>query len=577
MNILAIYPYLTISSSALIVDGKIIAAAPEERFDRKKNSTSFPEKSAKWCLRQGKLKWQNLDMIVVPWNPSINLKNASRRWLQDIRWRGEMLTNVPANIMNMIDDKSPKEFEMRWSGNVLKFLNHHECHAAFSFFQSPFKDASIVTIDGRGEDETVTISEGKLNKIEKKRAIKFPHSIGLFYSTFTDFLGFKVNSDEWKVMSLASYSSKLNEYDKKISKLISFNKDGFELDLSYFNFYLFDKQKYLFSEKFEKIFGSPRLSSEKIILKHKKIAGAMQRVFIKTCRHIFIIAKKNSKSKNLVFSGGSAMNSVLNGLIESFKFFKDSHISYAPDDSGVAIGAALLAHSKYSKKSRKINEIKMNYFGPSFTSAEIKNFLDNSKINYTKPIKLHSEVAAGIANGKFIGWFNGKMEFGPRALGNRSILADPRQGINKKKLNYAVKFREGFRPFAPSVLKEYAKEIFEIPKTREVNFMERVYKIKKKWQKKIPAVTHVDGTGRLQTVSKNLNKDFYFLIKEFYKITKIPLILNTSFNLNNEPIVMTPADALRSFYSSGLDWLVMGPFLIKKNKLKTLKIRIQKF
>ena len=262
------------------------------------------------------------------------------------------------------------------------------------------------------------------------------------------------------------------------------------------------------------------------------------------------------------------MNSVLNGYIDSFKFFRDSHISYAPDDSGVAIGAALLAYSKYSNKPRKIREIKQNYYGPSFSSREIKKFLENTKITYTKPKRLHTEVAKGIADGKFIGWFNGKMEFGPRALGNRSILADPRVAINKKKLNYAVKFREGFRPFAPSVLKEYASSIFDIPKKREVNFMERVYKIKKKWQKKIPAVTHVDGTGRLQTVSKNLNEDFYLLINEFYKITKVPLILNTSFNLNDEPIVMTPNDALKSFYSSGLDWLVMGPFLIKKKLIE---------
>lgn len=564
MKILSIYPYLTISSSALIIDGKVIAASTEERFDRKKNSTAFPERSAKWCLSYSKLKWEDLDMIVVPWNPALNIQNASKRWTENIRWRGEILTNVPANLMNMMQAKDPEEFEMRWSGNTLKFLNHHECHSAFSFYQSPFKEANIVSIDGRGEQETLTISKAKDKSISKMLSIDYPHSIGLFYSTFTDFLGFKVNSDEWKVMSLASYSQKINKYDKLIQNLIKKNKNGFELDLSFFSYYTFDKQKHMFSNKFISLFGEPRLKDSKIEKKHKDIAGAMQRVFINVCKHIFLISKKLNRSNNLIFTGGSAMNSVLNGKLDNFKIYKNSHISYAPDDSGVAIGAGLLANYKYGKSKRKVIEVKENYFGPKYSDSEIKKYLLNSKINFSRPKDVCKEVAAAIAQGNFVGWFNDKMEFGPRALGNRSILADPRKAENKRLLNFAVKFREGFRPFAPAVLKEYSSKIFEINKSREVNFMERVYKIKKNWIKKIPAVSHVDGTGRLQTVNKNLNKDFYRLINEFYKITKIPLLLNTSFNLNNEPIVMSPQDAVRSFYSSGLDLLVLGSFLIKK-------------
>lgn len=564
MKILSIYPYLTISSSALIIDGKVIAASTEERFDRKKNSTAFPEKSAKWCLSYSKLKWEDLDMIVVPWNPALNIQNASKRWTENIRWRGEILTNVPANLMNMMQAKDPEEFEMRWSGNTLKFLNHHECHSAFSFYQSPFKEANIVSIDGRGEQETLTISKAKDKSISKMLSIDYPHSIGLFYSTFTDFLGFKVNSDEWKVMSLASYSQKINKYDKLIKNLIKKNKNGFELDLTFFSYYTFDKQKHMFSNKFISLFGEPRLKDSKIEKKHKDIAGAMQRVFIDVCKHIFLISKKLNRSNNLIFTGGSAMNSVLNGKLDNFKIYNNSHISYAPDDSGVAIGAGLLANYKYGKSKRKVIEVKENYFGPKYSDSEIKKYLVNSKINFSTPKDTYKEVAAAIAEGNFVGWFNDKMEFGPRALGNRSILADPRKAENKRLLNFAVKFREGFRPFAPAVLKEYSSIIFEISKSREVNFMERVYKIKKNWIKKIPAVSHVDGTGRLQTVNKNLNKDFYRLINEFYKITKIPLLLNTSFNLNNEPIVMSPQDAIRSFYSSGLDLLVLGSFLIKK-------------
>ena len=564
MKILAIYPYLTISSSALIINGKIVAASAEERFDRKKNSTAFPEKSAKWCLDYAKITWKDLDMIVVPWNPALNIQHASKRWIENIRWRGEILTNVPANLMNMMQADAPDEFEMRWSGNILKFFNHHECHSAFSFYQSPFKDANIVSIDGRGEQETLTISKANNKDIKKILSIDYPHSIGLFYSTFTDFLGFKVNSDEWKVMSLASYSQKKNKYDDLIKKLIKKQKKGFELDLTYFSYFTFDKQKYMFSKKFISLFGEPRLKDSKIEKKHKDIAGAMQRVFIDVCNHIFSISKKLNNSKNLIFTGGSAMNSVLNGKLDKLKIYKNSFISYAPDDSGVAIGAGLLANYKYGKSKRKPMEVKKNYFGPEYSDKEIKDYLLNSKINFTKPKNIFKEVATGISEGNFVGWFNDKMEFGPRALGNRSILADPREEQNKKLLNFAVKFREGFRPFAPAVLREYSTKIFEINKNREVNFMERVYKIKKKWIKKIPAVSHVDGTGRLQTVSKNLNGDFYKLINEFNKITGIPLLLNTSFNLNNEPIVMSPKDAIRSFYSSGLDWLVLGPYLIKK-------------
>lgn len=564
MKILSIYPYLTISSSALIIDGKVIAASTEERFDRKKNSTAFPERSAKWCLSYSKLKWEDLDMIVVPWNPALNIQNASKRWTENIRWRGEILTNVPANLMNMMQAKDPEEFEMRWSGNTLKFLNHHECHSAFSFYQSPFKEANIVSIDGRGEQETLTISKAKDKSISKMLSIDYPHSIGLFYSTFTDFLGFKVNSDEWKVMSLASYSQKKNKYDKLIKNLIKKNKNGFELDLTFFSYYTFDKQKHMFSNKFISLFGEPRLKDSKIEKKHKDIAGAMQRVFIDVCKHIFLISKKLNKSNNLIFTGGSAMNSVLNGKLDNFKIYNNSYISYAPDDSGVAIGAGLLANYKYGKSKRKVIEVKENYFGPKYSDSEIKKYLVNSKINFSTPKDIYKEVATAIAQGNFVGWFNDKMEFGPRALGNRSILADPRIAENKRLLNFAVKFREGFRPFAPAVLKEYSSKIFEISKSREVNFMERVYKIKKDWIKKIPAVSHVDGTGRLQTVNKKLNKDFYRLINEFYNITKIPLLLNTSFNLNDEPIVMSPKDAVRSFYSSGLDLLVMGSFLIKK-------------
>ncbi len=565
MKILSIYPFLTISSSAILINGKIIAASTEERFNREKNSTKFPEKSIEWCLEKAKLKWEDLDLIVVPWNPAHNFKNASRRWINDMRWRGEMLVNIPAHIMRMTNNQNPQNLEISWSNVRVKFLDHHEAHAAFSYYQSGFKKASIVTIDGRGEEEAITISKGIGNKIKKIYSSNYPHSLGMLYTSITEYLGFKPNSDEWKVMALASYSKKKNKYDKKISKLFNFYENKFELDLSFFNFYTFDKQKFMFSKKFENEFGASRSPNLNIEKRHIEIAGALQRNFELACFNIFKIAKMITSEKKLVFSGGSAMNSVLNGLIDKNKIFNDSYISYAPDDSGVAIGAALLADARFSKTNRKNIEVKNNFFGPSFSENFIKKLLINLKIPNSKPKNLSEEVARGIANGKLIGWFQDKMEFGPRALGNRSILADPRNKDNMRYINKAVKFRESFRPFAPSVLKEFSNNIFEKPNFREINFMERVYKIRPKWRNKIPAVTHVDFSGRIQTVDKKNNLKFYNLINEFYKITKVPVILNTSFNLNNEPIVLSPNDAIRSFYSSGLDWLVLGNYLIKKN------------
>ena len=435
----------------------------------------------------------------------------------------------------------------------------------FLFFQSPFNNADIITVDGRGEDETCGFFKGSGKKIKKLKSIDFPHSLGLLYGSVTEFLGFKPNSDEWKVMALSSYSKKINKFDKIFNKLCFKTSAGFELDLSYFDYYLFDKKKYMFSKKFVEAFGPSRKKDIKLSKRHYEIAGALQRKFSSTILHLIRIMKKNSKNNKIILSGGSMMNSVFNGEFDKSNIYKDSHISYAPDDSGVAIGAGLLAYYRFSKKSKRIvKEVKSNFFGPEFSEKEIKNTLNNFKIKYENSKNIYSETAKELANGKIVGWFQGKMEFGPRALGNRSILADPRKKNNKDLVNKAIKFRENFRPFAPAVLDEYKYKIFEIPNRREVNYMERVYKIRNNWTKKIPAVVHVDNTGRIQTVNKSINSKFYQLISEFKNITGIPVLLNTSFNLNNEPIVMTPQDAIKSFYTCGMDTLVIGNFIIKK-------------
>ncbi len=564
MKILSIYPYTHISSAALLINGKVVSAAQEERFNRKKMSTDFPINAIDWCLKENNIKLYEIDLIVVPWNPQKNINHASFRWVNSMRWRGEMLTNIPVNLMRLLNQKESDQLDMSWGHNKLMFIDHHMSHAAFGYYQSGFSNADILTIDGHGENETCFFGRAKNKNIKRISSIEYPHSIGLFYGTFTDFLGFKPDSDEWKVMALSSYDRK-NKYDKIISKLYKLTKNGFELDLSFFSFYTFDRKPNFFSKKFFDVFGKPRKKLDRLLKTHYQIASAMQRNFEKIVVHLIKILRKKSSSKNLILGGGAAMNCVFNGKLDYLNLYKDNHISYAPDDSGVSVGAALYAYHKFSKSKFKPNEIKECYFGPRFSDKEIRRTLNEFKINFKKIDKIEEYTAKELSDGKLIGWFQGNMEFGHRALGNRSILADPRKKNVKDIINKAVKFRESFRPFAPAILEEYQNDFMLIPKKRRVYFMERAYKFKKNWLKKIPGVVHTDQTGRIQTVSKKINSRFYKLIENFKHITGVPILLNTSFNLNGEPIVLSPTDAIRTFYSCGLDILILDKYVIKKN------------
>lgn len=566
MKILAVYPYIHLSSSALLIDGKIVAASPEERFDRQKMSTAFPNKSAAWCLKSQGLKWEDLDMIVVPWNPMRNVNHASRRWVNEMNWRGQLLSHVPIQIMRAIDGPFENEMEIKWGKTRIVYMNHHECHAANGFFMSPFEESDILTIDGHGEDETCFFGYGKGNSITQKNNVIYPHSVGLFYGTFTDYLGFTPDVDEWKVMALSSFALQKNEFDDKIRSLINLTDTGFELDLTYFDYFSFDRRPHFYHQKLVDLIGvPPRKKNDPFTDQHFAIAGAMQRVFVETVTHLLKVAKKfGSGSDNIVISGGAAMNSVFNGILDKLDIYKDSSISSCPDDSGVAVGAALLAWHRYGNKPRKVQEQLHNYWGPAYSDDEIRETLRKFKIPFEEPKDLTKQIAGELANGKLIGWFQGAMEFGHRALGNRSILADPRKESTKDVVNAAVKYRESFRPFAPAVLAEKAEEIFELRPGRKVRFMERVVPILPGWTDKLGAVNHVDGTGRVQTVEKELNPKFYELISEFGKITGVPVLLNTSYNLNGEPIVMTPEHAIRTFFSCGLDILVLGPCVVRK-------------
>lgn len=565
MKILSIYPWTHISSSALMINGKIVSGSPEERFNKKKYSTDFPLLSAEWCLKNSNLSWDDLDLIVVPWNPMHNINVSNSRWDNSMTWRGQMLSHIPSNIMRAKKGLVAKEMKIIFGNTKIVYLNHHDCHAASAIYCSPFKKCDYLTIDGHGEVETCTAGVFNKNIIKKKSFVLYPHSVGLLYGALTDFLGFKPDKDEWKTMALASFSKNTNTFDNKMSKLFKLTNKGFELDLTYFDFYLFDKRPSFYNKKFINEFGEPRNPNAVILKKHYEIAGALQRSFEKIVNHLLqILKKKGSKSGNLVLAGGAAMNCVYNGVLDKKKIYKNNFIPPWPDDLGVTIGALYLANQKFEKTKIKPRRIRSAYLGPSFKEKEILDVLKKYKIKFHKPKNLFSYTAKKISQKKLIGWFQGKMEYTHRALGNRSILADPRGKSIQNIINKAVKYRETFRPFAPAVLEENAHQIFNISPEVKVDFMEKAVDVKKKWINKIPAVTHVDNTARLQTVSKNYNIKFYNLINEFKKITGVPILVNTSFNLNGQPIVLDPSDAIKTFYSCGLDVLVLEDYVIEK-------------
>ncbi len=567
MNILSLYPWTHISSSALLVNGKLVAASAEERFNKEKWSTKFPIKSSEWCLKQAGISWDDLDYIVIPWNPAHNIHSSNSRWDSNIVWRGQMLSHIPTNLMKAQNQKVPSRMYLSYGNTNIIYVNHHDSHAASAAYVSNFENCDYLIIDGHGESESCTYGFFDGKKLNKKGYVMYPHSVGLFYGAFTNFLGFVPDKDEWKTMALASYSKSKNIYDNKILKLYKLTNDGFELELTYFDYYLFDKKPAFYNKKFAKLFGSPRLKNEKIVKKHFEIAGALQRAFEKIVTHLLKITKKNGNSNNIVLAGGAAMNCVFNGKLNKLKFYKNNFVPPWPDDLGVTIGAAYFVDNEKSKNANLKKYKKINvYTGPKFSDNEILDALKKYKLKYKLSNNIFKDTAEYLAQNKLVGWFQDNMEFTHRALGNRSILADPRSKEIKKIINSAVKYREDFRPFAPAVLDEFAYKIFDIKKNEKLDFMQKAVTVRREWRKKIQGVTHSDNTARVQTVNDQSNSKFYRLISEFYKITKIPVLVNTSFNLNGQPIVTDPEDAIKTFYTCGLDYLVMGNYIVSKDE-----------
>ena len=593
-KILGISAFYHDSAASLLVDGNIIAAAQEERFSRKKHDPRYPFNAIKYVLKEAKLRLNEVDHIVFFEKPFLKFERLLETYMAFAPkgfksfslsmpiWLREKLFQK-----KFLFDKLKQHDENFNNLSKIKFSEHHYSHAASAFYPSPFEEAIVLTLDGVGEWATTTVAIGKKNKLEIIKEIHFPHSLGLLYSAFTYYTGFKVNSGEYKLMGLAPYGKPIFK-DLIIDKLLDLKEDGsFKLDMSYFNY---ATGLTMTNSKFSKLFDHPVRDSKKDLLIefHMDIAASIQAVTEEIVLRITKNISSKYKIKNLCLAGGVALNCVANGKIQKEKIFDNIWIQPAAGDAGGSLGAALAYwhHEMTMPRIDLKDQMKGSYLGPKFENKTIEEKLKLLNAVYKKlsSKEVISLTARELSNEKTVGWFQGRMEFGPRALGGRSILADPRSSKMQKELNLKIKFRESFRPFAPSVLFEDINEWFEL--NCESPYMLLVAEIKKEKQIKmkkedeklfgieklnikrssIPAVTHVDYSARIQTVHKETNQKYYELLKEFKKITNCPVLVNTSFNVRGEPIVCSIEDAFNCFMGTNLDILVLEDCVLYKEQ-----------
>ncbi|MEM5881563.1 MAG: carbamoyltransferase [Candidatus Aenigmatarchaeota archaeon] len=549
------------SAATLIKGGKVIAAAEEERFSRIKHDNSFPINAINYCLSEANIDINKIKYIAYYEKPLVKFDRVVHMFLNTYPF--SFITfwkSFPAMVTEKLNIKSIIRKKLKFNGKIL-FIPHHESHAASAFFPSPFSKAAIFTVDGVGEWQTTGLYLGIGNHIIPLKIINFPNSLGLLYSTITAFLGFKVNEDEYKVMGLSAYGKPI--YYKKFLKLVKINEDGsFTLNMEYFSFIESFK---MWSKKMEKLFGKPRKPMEKIKKRHANIASSLQKIteeiYLKVLNHLY----KLTKVKNLCIAGGVALNALANGKIYEETPFRKVFIQGAAGDNGASLGAAFFVYNFLLKQKRNFVQNHL-YFGPSFSNDYIEKFLKEIKADYEylNDKELVKRIAELLSRNNVVGWFRGRMEFGPRALGARSILANPKPKWMKDRVN-EIKRRESFRPFAGSFLQEYVHEYFEVPEENHYSpFMIFAFKVKKEKAKYIRAIVHANNTCRIQTVNRRDNGIYYDLIKEFYKITKIPGILNTSFNLKGEPIVCKPEEAYYDFIKTSMDFLVLNNYIVYK-------------
>ena len=575
MYILGINAYHGDASACIFKNEELIAATEEERILRIKHWAGFPCESIKFCLEEAGIDITQVDHITIARDPSANiLKKVAHvlKNLASIDAAKDRLLNRK-KISNLAKDFSSC-FGIKESSITAKIHNieHHRSHMASAFFASPFEESAVLSIDAFGDFTSTMLGKGTGNKINVESQVNFPHSVGAFYTAFTQYLGFNHFGDEYKLMGLSPYGSPTML--KQVRDAVIFKNDGlFELNLDYFTHHIKGvKTKIMsksdptpsrmFSDLMVSKFGPKRNENDDITQYHKDLASSVQRVTEELIFHILDHLQKITKSKNICIAGGVAQNSVANGKILDNTMFENLYIPPAGHDAGTAIGSVLWLYNQIQGNDR-IKPMLHSYFGSQFSDSEIEQYLKSQNIKYTKynDFELNNKVTDCLINAGVIGWFQGRAEFGPRSLGNRSILCDPTRNDAKELINAKIKRRELFRPFAPSILKEYVTEYFE--KAADAPFMEKVLQIKKDKRSLLSAVTHVDGSGRLQTVDKSVNPKYYGLIESFYRKSGVPILLNTSFN-ENEPIVNTPAEAYACFSRTSMDMIVMGNIVIER-------------
>ncbi|MBI2890852.1 MAG: hypothetical protein HYY13_08705 [Nitrospirae bacterium] len=591
MNILGISCFYHDAAAALLQDGRPVAMAEEERFTRKKHDYDFPEQAIRFVLDAAKLKPQDLDYVVFYEKPFLKFE----RLLKTI------LTTVPSSLAVFREAMVTWLLDKLWIKDIIRsrlgvpvskilFSEHHLSHAASAFYGSPYEEAAIVTVDGVGEWATASVGVGRGNEIKILKEIHFPHSLGLLYSAFTAYLGFEVNEGEYKVMGMAPYGKP--QYADRVRKLLRLYDDGsFELDLDWFDFHHSIKRTY--SDRFIRLFGEPRDPRSKFFTRtsgwpsyfgpppsnfdelarqqeyYADVAASIQAVLEEAVINLARSAQRETGLKRLCMAGGVALNSVANWKIIRQTEFEEIFIQPAAGDAGGALGAALFVEHGILNRPRRFL-FNHCYWGESFGDTSIREFLESKGIRYEyvpKEEELLDRVVSELTGGSVVGWFHGGFEWGPRALGARSILADARRADMKDIVNTKIKFREPYRPFAPSVIVENAEDYFDIPDARRhhpARYMLYVVDVKNDKREVVPAITHVDGTGRLQTVYSDVSPRYWKLINRFREATGVPLILNTSFNLKGEPIVSTPAQAFNTFSKSGMDALVLENFIVRK-------------
>lgn len=575
MIILGINAYHADSSAAIFIDGKLIAATEEERFRRIKHWAGFPSQAIGFCLKEAGVTLSQIDWLTIGRDPVAKLSKKLLFLIQDpfsgyktVKTRMQNRRQIAS-----LEDEFSNAFSIPASEikPKIKYIEHHRSHMASAFFASPFEEAAILSIDGAGDFTTTMIGAGKGNQIEVFNSVDFPVSCGTFYTAFTQFLGFPHYGDEYKVMGLAPYGEP--RYLDRVKQILKFKENGlFDWDERFFRSAREVVVTYgedhiptvgtLFSDHFTDVFGKPRQTTDELTQDHKDLAASVQRITEELLIHILSHLQKRTGLKNVCVAGGVAQNSVANGKFIGRTGFDQLYIPSAGHDAGLSMGSALY-HYHQNLKMPRTKPVFSAYTGSRFDNDEIEKFLKERGVKYEllADDRLYDRIVQKLIEPGVVGWFSGRAEFGPRALGARSIIADPRNAKAKDLLNLKIKRRESFRPFAPSILKEFTADYFE--KVEDVPFMEKVFPIRKEKRAEIPAVTHVDGTGRLQTVMKDVSPRYYALIEKFRQKTGVPILLNTSFN-ENEPIVNSPAEALDCFLRTQMDMLVLENCLIER-------------